>query len=240
MTSLTSDQPVILFDAVSTIIFPQPDVITAYHQTAANYGSKLSLEEVRQGFQDLRQSLFDSELAPDKIELDKVELVSSDQIEFDLWRCLVERLFTDVSDSQGLFHALWSHFAIASNWQVYEDVFDCWSQLKDMNFRIGIASNFDYRLFELCRQLLPGDVDFVFCSARTGYRKPDYRFFHAVQSQLSGENAPIMVGDDLVNDYLAPISFGWQSFLIDRKSRHHGYPSLKSLSELAELLAVMI
>ena len=232
-----TNQRFVLFDAVSTVIYPEPDVFTAYHTCATNFGTQLTRDEVRVGFHQLRQELFDSELTPESIDFDNIELVSSDQIEFDLWRCLVERLFTDVSDSLGLFHALWGHFAQASSWRVFEDVTPCWQQLKAAGFKIGIASNFDSRLFKLCKQLSPLDqADFIACSAKSGYRKPDKRFFETILSQIDTSECPIMVGDDRVNDFLAPEHLGWLSFLIDRRQTHECNRTLSSLKQLPELL----
>lgn len=233
-----AEKKFILFDAVSTVIYPEPDVFTAYHWHAVNFGTQLTRDEVKAGFHKLRQELFDSELPPESIDFDAIELVSSDQIEFDLWRCLVERLFTDVKDPLGLFHALWSHFALASSWRVFEDVEPCWQQLKTTGFQIGIASNFDSRLFELCKQLSPLDqADFIACSAKSGYRKPDKRFFETIRSQLGTSECPIMIGDDRANDFLAPEHLGWQSFLIDRNRSHACNRTLNSLLQLPKLLA---
>ena len=227
-----------LFDAVSTVIYPEPDVFTAYHNHAVKFGTRLTRAEVKTGFHKLRQELFDSELDPESIDFGQIELVSSDQIEFDLWRCLVERLFTDVDDPLGLFHALWSHFALATSWRVFDDVAPCWQQLKSKGFKIGIASNFDSRLFELCKQLNPLDqADFIACSAKFGFRKPDKRFFEMIASQLDAPEPPVMIGDDRVNDFLAPEYAGWQSFLIDRTGGNACNRTLSSLVELPELLS---
>lgn len=234
----------ILFDAVSTVIYPEPDVFSAYHKHALSFGSQLTRDEVKTGFHRLRQELFDSELPPEAINFDTIELVSSDQIEFDLWRCLVEQLFSDVADPLGLFHALWGHFALASSWRVFDDVAPCWQQLKKAGFKIGIASNFDSRLFELCKQLSPLDqADFIACSAKSGYRKPDKRFFETIESQIGplGQDStqhPIMIGDDRVNDFLAPQHLGWQSFLINRKQAQACSRTLNSLLQLPDLLVV--
>ena len=227
-----SNHTTILFDAVSTVIYPEPNVYQAYHRHGAEFGSSLTIDQVKSRFQELRQQLFDSELNESQIDVARSELVSSDQIEFDLWRCLVEHLFTDVDDSMGLFHRLWGHFSLCENWRVYEDVEACWSQLRKQGYQIGIASNFDSRLLSLCRQLPPLDsVDFVACSAKVGYRKPDPRFYQSIMSAHPAENF-IMIGDDKINDYLAPQSIGWQSFLIDRTASKNHPNVLRSLSEL--------
>ena len=237
----------VIFDAVSTIIYPEPDVFSAYHSHGQKFGSRLTRDEVKKRFHQLRKELFDSELLPEEIDFESVELVSSDQIEFDLWRCLVERLFVDVADPLGLFHALWSHFAMGSSWRVFPDVQPCWDRLQSFGFKIGIASNFDSRLFELCKRLPPLDqADLIVCSAKTGSRKPDKRFFRSIESQIESQIASqhpnsqltmFMVGDDAVNDVLAPRLLGWRSFHIDRKCSQNCGETLRTLDELPELLS---
>ena len=233
----------VFFDAVSTIIYPEPDVFSAYHSHGQKFGSRLTRDEVKKRFHQLRKELFDSELLPEEIDFESVELVSSDQIEFDLWRCLVERLFVDVADPLGLFHALWSHFAMGSSWRVFPDVQPCWDRLQSFGFKIGIASNFDSRLFELCKRLPPLDqADLIVCSAKTGSRKPDKRFFRTIESQIASKypesrQSPIMIGDDAVNDVLAPRLLGWTSFHIDRQCSENCGETLRTLDELPELLS---
>ena len=147
-------------------------------------------------------------------------LVSSDEIERQLWLDLVSDVFSDVRPIDSLFAELWSHFAAAENWQLYDDVEPCWSKLKANGDRIVIASNFDSRLNEIVAQHETLSLaDAVYCSAEVGYRKPDPLFYRAVAGSFAiGESDEvIMVGDDAENDYVAPVRFGWQAFHLDRR-----------------------
>ena len=119
----------------------------------------------------------------------------------------------------------------------------CWQRLRSLGFKIGIASNFDSRLFELCKRLPPlNEADLIVCSAKTGFRKPDKRFFRTIESQIASEHpdsqlTPIMIGDDAVNDVLAPRLLEWTSFHIDRKGSEDSGETLRTLDELPELLS---
>ena len=236
---MQSERPIfVLFDAVGTIIYPDPDVLSVYHQFGRQHGSQLSIEVISTRFSLLRRKLFQSEMTGDSTQhaLSRFEFPSSQQIEQQLWRDLVQQLFTDIADSKSLFEQLWEHFANPGHWRVYEDVSSCWKSLQEQGIGIAIASNFDRRLEPICHELgLNGEKCQLFCSADLGFRKPDLRFYRAIEQSLPFQSL-LMVGDDYINDYVAPRLCGWQSLQLVRQKKRRTTDSIDSLSELIEQL----
>lgn len=228
----------VLFDAVGTLIYPDPDVLLVYHRFGQSHGSQLSIEAITARFSRLRRKIFQSETTGDSThhDLSRFEFPSSQQIEQQLWRDLVQQLFTDVVDCNALFDELWEHFSRPCHWRVYEDVQSCWESLQEQGIGIGIASNFDKRLKPICRELgLNGENCQLFCSAGLGFRKPDLRFYRAIEQSLPFQSL-LMVGDDYINDYVAPRLCGWQSLQLVRQKKRQTTESIDSLVELIERL----
>lgn len=227
---------IFIFDAVHTILRPIPDVVSAYFLAGQRHGSLLTKDKVKTGFRIARRQRFGTFVAASQTQAGS--LISSDAIEWQLWQDLVSDVFEDVRPIDGLFQELWSHFASADNWQLYDDVESCWSQLKENGDRIVIASNFDSRLNEIVAQHeLLSLADAVYCSAEVGFRKPDPMFYKAVADSfgVSDSDEVIMVGDDFENDYVGPTKHGWKALHLDRramnKSDQRAIASLDDLSD---------
>jgi putative hydrolase of the HAD superfamily len=225
----------ILFDAVGTLIFPRPDVAEAYQAAGKRFGSRLESDEIRWRFREAfaRQEQRDAAGSP---------VHATDETrERQRWRTIVGEVFADVSDAEGLFEALWEHFAQPQHWQVYDDVADCLAELRSCGCRLGIASNFDDRLDAICQSqpvlhLLPR-----FVSSRIGHKKPSPEFFRAIERILDlPPERILLVGDDLENDFLAARRAGWQAVSLDRDLQQENdlapAPSIASLLHLGRFI----
>ena len=226
---------VIVFDAVGTLIHPNPPVIEAYFVAGKEYGSQRSREEIRDGFAKFRKTVF----APSEAALpDKP--TTSEQTERDKWSRLVQQLFFDVKPIESLFEHLWNHFADADNWHLDGAVDELWSNLRHRKFAIMIASNFDKRLLSIARSLSPlGNADAIFTSAAIGFSKPENQFYLSVQNQMEellcdSDLEITMVGDDYQRDFLAPRKLGWNSVFIDQTNDYGELNSILNLEELSE------
>ena len=212
---------VVLLDAVGTILKTSPGVIEVYHSHALRHGSALTVAEIKARFKDSRKRLFDLETSAKRQTAG--QLVSSDSIEHQLWFQLIEDVFVDVADPKPLFEELWQFFANPGNWQLFYDTAATLESLKSAGYLIGIASNFDSRLQSIVSAIPElGCVDFVYCSADIGFRKPDPAFYSTVETkthlQLGREiNEPIwMTGDCIENDYWGPRRHGWNALWLNR------------------------
>ena len=222
----------ILFDAVGTLIYPEPCVAEAYRGIGAGFGCRGGVEEINRGF----QQAFAFEEARDGFAGR-----TSEERERSRWRNIVLQVFPDATDHDGLFEALWRHFADPVNWSVFPDASAGWERLAGAH-RLAIASNFDSRLKRICQaHPLLASLRDVFVSSELGSRKPSRRFFAEIEARLgiSGKQL-LLVGDDLRNDYQAALDAGWQAILIAREpSPHRAAFQIQSLVELPDLLAAV-
>src|SRR5262245_42850324 len=185
----------VVFDAVGTLIYPDPDVATAYASVAQRYGSRLSRGEVAQRF---RQAFSEDEQGARWGDTG-----TSESIERSRWRRIVRSVLADVERADDCFAELFAHFAQPESWRTFPDVSDALTGLRKAGVRIGIASNFDQRLGAIVNGLEPTlEVEFALASSEIGFRKPDERFFHAVIARAGVPAGQILyVGDDVENDF---------------------------------------
>lgn len=234
-----------VFDAVGTVIHTHPGVVSVYHQYGQQFGSALTPQQVAQRFQSARRSLFSVDTTARHQRVG--QLVSSDEIEHELWRRFIETIFDDVADASDLFKQLWDFFASPANWRIYPDVGDCLTTLKKAGFDLAIASNFDSRLFPVIEGFREFEnLDAVFCSAGLGYRKPDPWFYqrlvHRLSKTLARDISPdqiVFVGDCVENDFYGPRRQGWSAVWLNRaaeNSPHFTGRQIRSLNRLAGLI----
>jgi putative hydrolase of the HAD superfamily len=208
-----------IFDAVHTFLRPAPDVLTAYHDVGKLHGSTISKDKLATRFRAARKTRFSANFSAAATQPGSLE--SSDAIEYQLWQDLIADVFLEIRPVDKLFEQLWGHFANADNWQLYDDVAECWARLHAAGNRIIVASNFDSRLNAIVERFPELSVaEAVFCSAEVGYRKPDPLFYQAVADSIGivDSDQVIMVGDDFENDYVAPKRFGWKALHLNRKT----------------------
>ena len=219
----------VLFDAVGTLIHPDPPAAEVYHRLGRKHGAGLSREEVASRFRDAFRQVF-SDAAETSDELERVR-----------WREVVGCVFQELSSAavEPLFAELWSHFAESSNWSLYSDVPRVWRALESRGYRLGVASNYDDRLPGVLAGHPPLDgCRRVFWSSQLGYNKPDRRFFAAIEERL---NLPperiLLIGDDYEKDHRGATLAGWQAIHLDRTANGRSGEAISDLAELLELLA---
>ena len=234
---------VILFDAVGTLLRPWPPVAETYHAAALRFGTKRTLQEVRQRFAVALRRYPAMGVVPitavgPRPTGQRVPVTTSEPRESQRWRSIVSYVFDDIAaESQSLFQSLWEHFARSTSWQLFDDVLPVWKTLAADGYRLGLASNFDARLVSLCRSLPPlHTADYCFISSSLKYPKPHPRFYREIQHQLGlPAGQLLMVGDDRQNDFEAPRAAGWNAVHLCRQGEQHQ----ESISSLQELLGIL-
>jgi putative hydrolase of the HAD superfamily len=218
----------VLFDAVGTLIDAQPPVAEAYFAAARQYGSSLSVAEIRKRF----AAALRAEQGADSTRLDRP--LTDEAQECERWRRIVAAVIDDAVNGDALFEQLWEHFAHPEHWRPYDDVCPALNALAQGGFRLGIASNFDARL----QRIISGrielhSIEHVFVSSEVGHIKPDPRFFAKIQERLGARPSEIMlVGDDEVNDLAGASAAGWRHVLLDRDGTCQISGAIRSLAEL--------
>jgi putative hydrolase of the HAD superfamily len=220
----------ILFDAVGTLITPDPPVIEAYHKVGRKMGSQLSPGKIRERFHEAAAAW--------NLSLECTRPPTDEAAERRRWQTLVELVFSDVPDAGGeLFALLWQHFAQPEHWRLFDDVEAVLAELHSRGYRLGIASNFDARLLAVAAGHPPIDLpDVTFISSQVGYSKPDVRFFRAVRTRLAAKpHEIVLIGDDAINDTAGAQAAGWRAIQLDRDMRPVANGHIASLAELLEV-----
>lgn len=220
----------VLFDAVGTLIYPQPSVAEVYRAVALAHGSSLSEAQICERFRRAFRHQETIDAGPNGYVTDETR-------ELRRWQAIVADALHDVRDTAAAFEELWRHFSLPESWRLYDDVADSWQKLAETGLRLGIASNFDGRLHGVCRGLPPLDsCRDIFVSSELDIRKPAADFFRRVEERL--QLAPrqiVLVGDDLTNDYHAARQAGWQAVFLDRFGEAEApHDSLRSLRKLVD------
>jgi putative hydrolase of the HAD superfamily len=221
----------VLFDAVGTLIEPEPAIASAYRQVAQRLGSRLSWEEIDDRFRlaFARQEALDREA---------LGLRTDEQREHKRWREIVRDVLVDVVDQDAAFEALWQHFGNPAHWRLDPDAATVWTTLEARGVVMGVASNFDRRLEAVLRGLPPLQASSRnFSSSAIGWRKPALEFFRTIEWELNlRPEQLLLVGDDVGNDFEAAKNAGWHAVLYDPQRRSQRPERVSRLAELLPLL----
>lgn len=246
----------IVFDAVGTLLDPDPPAAVVYHAAAVRRGSRLTLAQVARRLCELfppcgyalwarrgrrssvpRAAERGRPVSPCAWRLWRPR--TSERRERLRWRKIVQRTLDDVPGQEGrrLFAQLWHHFRRPEHWRLYPEVPQTLAALRRAGYHLAVASNFDRRLEDVVRGHPPlASLDACFVSSELGFSKPDPRFFRAVERhvQAAGQEL-LLVGDQVECDLAGAAACGWQALLVDRAGHWPG-PALRSLAELVPLL----
>jgi putative hydrolase of the HAD superfamily len=201
----------IVFDAVGTLIRPDPPVVAAYQDAARGQGVDLELEDVRRRFQ--------VHFHADGVHSEQGPLSTDENTERRRWRKIVEGVLPEIRDPDRAFEELWEHFSRPESWRCFPDVAPALHALKEMEISVCVGSNFDRRLRTVVLGLpeLSPWVDSLVISSEVGFRKPHTSFFRAACEHLGLPPIQVLcVGDDLENDVQGAIRAGMSAVLLDR------------------------
>lgn len=209
----------VFFDAVGTLVFPEPPAPIAYAETARRHGLELPPDEFRRRF----RAAFRNEESADQAAGWK----TSEAREETRWRRIVAESLHGVPDPEQCFRELFEHFASPAAWRLNPDTAAVFTSLQNRGLVLGIGSNYDARLWHLVNgfpELAPLR-DRVVISAAVGYRKPAREFFTMMARAAGCEPQEVLfVGDDLGNDYDGATAAGMPAVLLDPQDEHPDIP----------------
>ncbi|MFM8274267.1 MAG: HAD-IA family hydrolase [Gemmata sp.] len=228
MPVLDSGVRAVFFDAVGTLLFPEPAAPAAYAAVARRHGLDLSAEAVRERF----AAAYRREEAADIA----LQWATSEGRERDRWRAVVAEVLAGVPDVAACFDHLFHHFAQPHAWRVHPDAAGLLPALRARGLVLGMGSNYDARLGSVLAgfpELAPL-AGRVLISSQVGVRKPGAAFFRAVADAAGCAPGEVLfVGDDRENDYLGATAAGLRAVLFDPDGRH---PQVRHrLERLADL-----
>jgi putative hydrolase of the HAD superfamily len=220
----------IVFDAVGTLIHPDPPWDVVYTEVGSRHGSKIVGADLHRAFRAAfaRQEMMDRAAG----------WLTSEAREIERWQSIVREVLHDVSDPAACFAELWEHFSLPCHWRCDPAARTVFAGLATQGYRLAMASNFDHRLRQIAAELVPLErLADVIISAEVGWRKPAREFFAAVCTRLGLAPGDILhVGDDPVNDYEGASAAGCRALLFDPLSRSG--QQLHTIRQLAEISAL--
>jgi putative hydrolase of the HAD superfamily len=201
----------VLFDAVGTLIRPEPGVAAAYLAAARRHRAAGNMTEDEAGRRF--RIAFDRQETLDRA----AGWSTSEARERQRWQAIVGEVFGEAAARDGLFETLWNHFADPQNWSPIEAARPWIDEARRAGLTIGVASNFDARLHPILAAMPELNVGTnVFVSSEIGWRKPSPEFFHPIESRLElSASELLLVGDDMQNDIEAAKAAGWQGTLLN-------------------------
>jgi putative hydrolase of the HAD superfamily len=200
---------VIFFDAVGTLIHPDPPAPAVYMAVGRRHGSRLDSATVTARFRTAFRRQEELDFA--------AGLRTNEPRELTRWRAIVAEVLDDVDDPDACFHELYTHFAQPQAWRCEPETEEVLAALAARGYRLGLASNFDSRLCGLVEglpQLRP--IEYLVVSSLIGWRKPAREFFEVMCKTVSLPPEQVLyVGDDPVNDYEGGRAAGLPVLLLD-------------------------
>lgn len=226
----------VFFDAGNTLLRPYPSV---EHVCTEVFG--------RNGYHVEQDDLKDAVEAGDKYYEERYwqddTFWCSEHKARSLWvdlYSLVARELGINGDRRRLAQEIYDEFGFHHRWQLFPDVLSTLEGLKELGLKIGIISNWDSRLSDLCSGIGITDyLEFIMCSAVIGRLKPQPEIFHMALDRA--EVRPIEalhVGDHYYADVLGARAAGITPVLIHRTG-NATKSDCETISDLRLLLEIV-
>ena len=220
----------VVFDAVGTLLFPDPGAPAIYAETARRHGLPLSPAAVRERFVAAYRREEEADAASG--------WATSEGRERDRWYRIVTQTLAGGSDPDACYRHLFDHFARPTAWKLAPDAPAVLGALHGRGLLLGLGSNYDDRLWPVLAGFPELDVlkGRVLISSVVGVRKPGAGFFlEAARAAGCAVSEVLFVGDDLGNDYEGATTAGMPAVLLDPHGRYPEVPH--RITALAQLLS---
>ncbi|HZP45573.1 MAG TPA: HAD-IA family hydrolase [Candidatus Binataceae bacterium] len=231
---------VVFFDAAGTLFDARVPIAESYARIAGRYGVERNAEAVNEGFRRAFHQAPPLAFGPGR------EAAELRALEHRWWREVVAQTFLDTaifSDFQGYFDELFAFFGEPDNWRVDPGAIPMLQRLRGDGLRLGIISNFDYRLYRILDGLgLRPYFDSITISSEAGYAKPAPEVFHVALAKHGATPLEALhVGDSPHHDGAGARAANIACVLIDpgaaarRASDPHDL-AITSLDEIPDLV----
>lgn len=223
----------ILFDSSGTLMAAQPSYYRLWIKTFEKYGITIDEAGLGQAFAKARKS--DHQRYPEQENTGRPtptwfrdfnrEGIKATEIPLNAESVLVT--LEDVLNSP-------------SNWKVFPDVIPALSILKETGYKMGVISNWDWRLPELLDNMNLGDFfEVKISSSSAGFPKPRREvFLHALDKIGSAPENTVYIGDTYDSDILGALNAGLKAIFLDRAKRtSHDTLTIATFDELETAIA---
>jgi putative hydrolase of the HAD superfamily len=221
----------VYFDAVGTLIHPEPLAGNVYYEVGQRHGSRrYSRVTIFRRF---------SKAFRKQEEIDRKNgWTTSERRERERWQSIVAEVLDDVTDPETCFAELYEHFAKPESCKCDPAAQDVVAELRRRGLLLGVASNYDHRLHTVVAGLAPlRGIQHLLISSEVGWRKPAPAFFEALvrQAGVSPEEI-LLVGDDRVNDYDGALAAGLSAVLLNATPGAQTSGVIANLNDLPQFL----
>ncbi len=205
----------VFFDAAGTLFEAREPVGRTYARLARKFGLDASEDSVAAGFRRAFGSAPGLAFGPGHGH-DELR-----RLEREWWRRRVGETFAPMgtfSDFDAYFDALFAHFADPDSWIADLEAAPMLQRLKDDGLKLGVISNFDYRLYRILDGLdLTRYFDSITISSEAGYAKPRREVYEAALSRAGvAAHGAMHIGDSEHLDFAPAAAVGMAAVLIDR------------------------
>ncbi len=206
------------FDAAGTLFDSREPIGRSYSRIAREFGVDASEAEIAARFRQVFHAAEGLAFGPG-LRADEVR-----RLEREWWRARVAATFEPFGrfdDFDAYFAALFEYFADPAHWQAFPEASATLDRLKKHGLKLGVISNFDYRLYRILDGLhLAQYFDSISISSEVGYAKPRREIFDAALGRLGASaRESIHIGDSEHLDYAAAGAAGLVAVLVDRGRR---------------------
>lgn len=216
----------VTFDAMNTMIRLNEPVDTVYYRFAKKeHINNLRREQIKISWKET-YAKFSSEFscfgAKNNFD-DKQANKDTASLNKLWWTNLITTVICQSSDEpanspkiKNVADKLYAHYCTAQPWILEPSAKSTLAYLKTKGILLGILSNYDTRLRDICRNFEISNYFQTFVlSGEVGVEKPNKEIFKLMQATLKMDSDEVLhVGDDLDKDYFAAKNAGWKSLLL--------------------------
>jgi putative hydrolase of the HAD superfamily len=232
----------IFFDAAGTLFDAREPVGHTYARIARKHGLDATDEAVTEGFRRAFASSGGLAFGPGR------EAAELRRLERGWWREVVKQSFIglgEFDDFDAFFDELFAYFAEPAHWEPIPEAPHVLSRLRHSGLKLGVISNFDYRLYRILEGLgLDSYFDTITISSEAGFAKPAGEVFALAMERLGVEGSEAAhVGDSEHMDFAGARKAGMAAVLIQPATgplqvdgREGRIPSLASIIDVVQVL----
>ncbi len=226
----------VFFDAADTLFYINDGLGHVYSSVAAKYGSTPNPGLIKNAFSEAFRS------AP---PLTFGELSAEDRKVYEKkwWYSVVRNVF----DNVGMFHGFDSYFDELFEvfrhgaWKLFPETHSVLTSLERRGFKLGLISNFDTRVYDVCHRLgIYRYFKSFVISSEAGFAKPSPQIFEiALKEQRVSAEQSLHIGDSIEHDILGARALGMHALLLDREGEYDHRDDVRKIKDLRGVFQIL-
>lgn len=153
---------------------------------------------------------------------------ASDQYDREKWKKFLRHLKKNLDVLEDVqferwFENIYQRFGSANTFKLYDETVEVLEKLKEEGYQLGIVSNWDSRLLDICREKgLTDYMEFVLPSAIAGFRKPSRKIFDQALSDIEASPEEVVhIGDRFEDDCVGALKVGVNPIYLERGTKEN-------------------